>query len=119
MFREVEGFDQAQYVWVDVLYDVFTILPPNTDLLVGHVEMNRKDGRLTLKTQSKRRDTPTDTVLKLEAFRREGRDKPRFRASVGPQSEKKNQKYRFTQDLRIWVRDDGGNKKSKKKKSGR
>ncbi|RME41284.1 MAG: hypothetical protein D6788_01565 [Planctomycetota bacterium] len=107
LYEQVASFERSQVVWVDVLYDVFSLLPPNTEMLVTHLETNQRDRRLTLKTRSKHRQTPTDLVLKLEAFRREGATKPRFRARVGPQVENDKEKYPFAQDIRIWVLNDG------------
>ncbi len=112
---EIRAFDQKQLVWVDELYDVFAMLPPNDEMLISHVDMNQKDGGIKLKTKCKRSDTPAEVIHRLAAFRRDGRDKPRFRAGEGPKTEKKREAYPFSQELRIEVLNDvGGKKKSKK-----
>lgn len=103
---EVRSFDADQFVWVDELYDVVTLMPPGEEFVVNHLEMNQRDGRLVLKTRAKQRDTAMELLRKLEEFRRDGRDRPRFKVSMGPQAEKKGEKYPFIQDLRITVLDD-------------
>jgi hypothetical protein len=79
--------------------------------------MNQSESRLVLKTKAKNRDTATTAVRKLDEFRREGKDRPRFKTSIGPQSEKKGEKYAYVQDLRITLlRDDAVKKGSAKSK---
>jgi len=117
LVERIEGFDADQHVWVDVLYDIFSQIPSYKEMVVNHLEMNQKDARVTLKTQSKSRDTATEVRRKLTEFRREGRDKPRFRVHVGSQTEKRNEKYSFAQDFRITVLNDESGKKGKSKRS--
>ena len=103
----IREFDAEQHVWVDVLYDVFSALPTNEELVINHLEMNQSDGRLVLKTKAKNRDTATTAVRNLDEFRREGKERPRFKTSIGPQTEKRGEKYPYVQDLRITLlRDD-------------
>ncbi len=109
--KRVHGFDAKQHVWIDVLYDIFVLLPSNEEMVVRHLETNQKDGRITLKTRTKHRETAGEVIDELHAFRREWRDKPRFKVSMGPQTQKKRERYPFAQDLRIWILDDGGVKK--------
>lgn len=116
--EQVSAFDSKQLVWVDVLYDVVSQLPSTEEFVLNHVDMNQKDNRIVLKTRSKKRGTPLEVLHKLEAFRREGRERPRFSVSMGPQAEKKGEKYPFTQDLRIRILDDETSDKDKAKKSG-
>jgi len=115
--EQIREFDANQHVWIDVMYDVFSLLPDNEEMLVNRAEMNQKDGRITLKTRVKHRETPTEVIQALENFRREGREKPRFKVTMGPQTEKKREKYRFSQDLRIEIRDDEPGKRSSGKSS--
>lgn len=117
--ERARAFDADQLVWVDVMYDVFALLPSNKEMAVRHFETNHKDGRLTLKTRAKHRETATELIRELEAFRRAGRDKPRFRVSMGPQTEKKHERYPFAQDLRIWVLDDEPDRKRASQRSAR
>lgn len=112
-YKETAQFEKDQLVWVDVLYEVFSVLPPNTEMLIGRLEMNQKDRRITIKTQTKKRETANEVVRKLEDFRREGHKKVRFRARVGQQTTKKKQKYPFVQDITIVVKDDGRVARSK------
>ena len=119
LVEKITEFDKSQLVWVDLLYDVFSQLPPNEEMVVNHVEMNQKDGRITLKTRTRHRDTATTVNRKLVEFRREGRDRQRFRVRVGPQTEKKREKYPFIQDFRIWVLDDEPPRKASSKGSSR
>jgi hypothetical protein len=81
--------------------------------------MNQKGGRITLKTRAKRRDTATRVIQDLQEFRREGRDKPRFKVTMGPQAEKKAEKYPFAQDLRIDILDDEPTKRRSSKHRSR
>jgi len=111
LMDRLREFDAQQLVWVDVLYDVLSELPTNEEWVLTHAEMNQKDGRLVLKTKAKNRETATLVENRLRAFRREGRERPRFEVSVGPQSEKKGEKYPFVQDLRITVLNDEATKK--------
>ena len=106
LVEEVRGFDR-QYVWVDVLYDIMTALPSNEELVVKHVTLNQKDGKVVLKTQTKRRETPSEVIRALEEFRREGREKPRFKVTMPSQSEKAREQYPYAQDLRIEILADG------------
>lgn len=112
LMRELRAFDAGQHVWVDVLYEVFSKLPQNKDLVVDHLDMQQDQGRVTLKTRTKERDTPLNVVRELEAFRRPGRDKQRFKVTMGPQAEKKGDEYPFSQELRIEVLDDTPSKKA-------
>lgn len=112
----VRGFDKEQHVWVDVLFDVFKVLPPTKELVIAQLDVQQDDGRLTLKTKAAGRDTATLAVRKLEEFRREGKTLPRFKVTIGPQSEKKGEKYPFVQDLKISIlRDDEAKKGSSRK----
>ena len=117
LVEQIDGFDADQHVWVDVLYDIFAQLPSYKEMVVNHLEMNQKDARVTLKTQSKNRETATEVRRKLTEFRREGREKARFRVHAGSQTEKKSEKYSFAQDFRITVLDDESPKKGKSKRS--
>ena len=113
LVEELRDFDQGQLVWVDVLHEVFSLLPSNSDILVNNVEVNQKDRQVTLKTQAKRRETATDLIHKMESFRREHRENPRFKVRMGPQTEKMREKYPFFQDFRISLLDDGSPGKPK------
>ncbi len=104
--HQVREFDGKQLVWVDVLYDVMQLMPPNEEWLITNIDMNQKERRIVLKTKAKNRDTPLTIVKALEAFRRDGKEKPRFEARAGQQSEKRGEKYPFQQDLRITVLND-------------
>ncbi len=116
LVEQIQEFDAKQVVWVDVLYDIFAQLPSNKEMVVNHLEMNQKDGRVTLKTQAKDRTTAMEVRRKLMEFRQEGRDKPRFQVWVGSQTEKENEKYPFSQDFRITVLDDEPRQKGKPKR---
>lgn len=105
VIKEIEDFDAKQYVWVDVLQEVIALFPDNREMLINHVDMNQKEGRITFKTRAKRRETATEVIHDLEAYRRDGGEKPRFRVSMGPQTQKRDE-YPFSQDLRIWILDD-------------
>lgn len=119
VMKEIRAFDADQHVWIDVLYDVVALLPSNEEMLVNKVDMNQKGGRITLKTRAKRRDTATRVIQDLQEFRREGRDKPRFKVTMGPQAEKKAEKYPFAQDLRIDILDDEPTKRRSSKHRSR
>lgn len=115
--QQVRDFDQGQYVWVDVLYDLISVLPSTEHLVITQLDMQQEDGKLVLKTKAKDRDTPTQAVRKLEEFKREGKPLPRFKATIGPQSEKQGEKYPFVQDLRVSILRDDEEKKGSGKKS--
>lgn len=110
---QISAFEESQHVWVDVLYDILTQIPSNAEMLVNHIEVKQKDGQVTLKTAAKRRETATDVILTLEAFRRDGWEKPRFKVRMGPQTEKKRERYPFFQDFRITVLGDDPKSKPK------
>jgi type IV pilus assembly protein PilM len=103
---EIRSFDEDQLVWVDVLHEVFLLLPANSDMLINQVEVDQKEGQVALKTQAKRRETATEVILKLESFRRDGAENARFKVRMGPQTEKTREKYPFYQDFRISVLND-------------
>jgi type IV pilus assembly protein PilM len=115
LMTRVREFDARQHVWVDVLHDIVKVLPTTEQLVVTQLDMNQEDGRLVLKTKAKDRNTPTIAVNRLEEFRREGKDLPRFKVGIGPQSEKKGEKYPYQQDLRIAILNDDVATKSAKK----
>lgn len=103
IMEDVRDFDAGQHDWIDVLYDVFSMLPPHQEFVVNKLEIRREKDRIILNTQAKDRDAPVQLIRTLEAFRREGKDEPRFKVSMGPQKEKKAERYPFVQDLRIRV----------------
>ena len=120
----VRAFDSEQEVWVDVLYDLFEVLPNNEELVLTQIDLQQKNGEVTLKTKTIDRDAPTRIVHALERFRREGKKLPRFKATVGPQSEKKDERYRWWQDIRITILDDSkgspkGSPKGSRRRGGR
>ncbi len=106
VMEQIRQFDSRQLVWVDVLHDVMKSMPSNEEWLITSIDMNQKERRIVFKTKSKNRDMPNSVVKALEAFRREGKEKPRFDAQAGAQSEKRGEKYPFQQDLRITVLED-------------
>lgn len=109
--ESVRKFDFGQHVWVDVLYDIQSVLPGNDELVLTHMEFNQEEGRVLLRTKAVNRDTATKVQRALSEFRREGRDKPRFQAVVGPQDEKKKEKYPYAQDFRVVVLNDDADKR--------
>ena len=114
VLEEVRAFDSRQQVWIDELYNVISTIPSNEEIVINHIDVKQKQSRITLKTMTKRRDTADRTVQDLQAFRREDRDAPRYKVSVGTQTEKKGQKYPFYQDLRIFILDDSSSGKKPK-----
>ncbi len=121
LMKDLEEFDTAQFIWIDEWYDVFGLLPSNQEIVINNMEMSQKDGVIKLKTKAKESDTASKLIERLEAFRREGRERPRYKATMGPQSEKKGEGYPFVQELRIRILDDAPHKKKfgKKKRSSR
>ena len=103
----IRAFDTKQHIWVDVLADAMAALPTNEEMILEQVDLNQKEDRIVFKTRSKNRDAALDVIRRLGEFRREDRSKPRFRASMGPQTEKAREKYPYSQDLRIDILDDG------------
>jgi type IV pilus assembly protein PilM len=115
VMQQIRQFDGKQLVWVDVLFDVMQPMPSNEEWLITNLDMNQQERRIVLKTKSKSRDTPLNVVKALEAFRRDGKEKPCFKAHAGQQSEKRGEKYPFQQDVRITVLED----ESPAKKNGK
>ena len=103
---DIRAFDDGQQIWVDVLYDVFSVLPPHQEFVITHVDLNQKEGMVTLKTKAKSRDTVNEVIDGLHDFRRQGRALPRFRVEMGGQKDKKGEKYPIVQNLRIEIRED-------------
>lgn len=116
---QIETLEEQQLVWVDVMYDVFSQLPNTQEMVVNHLDLKQKDRRVTLKTKAKMRDGASGARSALESFHRDGRDRPRFKVTIGSQSEDKKSKYPFVQDLRIDVLDDSLKKRKKTKRSSR
>ncbi len=116
--ERIRAFDEDQHVWVDVLYDVMSVLPSSDELVFTHIDMRQDEARVVLKTKAKSRDTATKVSHSLMDFRRPGRTKPRFSVRPGVQTEKKREKYTFWQDFTIKILEDDGTKKSKRR-SGR
>ncbi len=111
LVAQIQAFDEDQHVWVDVLRDVVSALPSNKELVVEQLEMKqagqKSRGRVELKTRTKTAVIATDTIRRLNAFRRADTDKPRFHARMGTQAENAGERYRYTQELRIDILDDG------------
>lgn len=114
---DLRSFDEQQHVWIDEWYDVFSLLPPNQEIVINNLDMNQKDSLIKLKTKAKEGDTAGKLIDKLEAFRREGRDRARYKVTMGPQSEKKGDDYPFEQELRIQILDDSPPKKKGKRRT--
>lgn len=112
----IRAFDGDQHIWVDVMHDVFAVLPNNEELVVMQIDLQQKDNRITLKTKTIDRDTPTRIVRTLEQVVKDTKGTPAFKVTVGPQSEKKNERYAWWQDLRIAIVD---TPKASKKKGGK
>lgn len=104
---EIREFDERPLVWVDVLYDAMSTLPSHEELVLTHLEMNQKDRKIVFKTKCKTRETATELVERLNAFRRAGADRARFRTDMGVQSVKMTERYPYSQALRIRILDDG------------
>jgi len=119
LMQELRDFDEHQYIWIDEWYDVFALLPSNQDMVIDSVDMSEKDGLIKLKTKGKLRDTALEVIEKLESFRRDGHDQPRYKVTMGPQTERKGDAYSFHQELRIRILNDTEKKSSKKHKRGR
>jgi len=107
LVEEIQSFGDRQLVWVDVLYDALSVFPSHEEFILTHADLNQKERRLVFKTKCKSRETATEVVESLNTLRRAGADKPRFRATMGPQSEKAKDLYPFSQILKIDVLDDG------------
>jgi len=112
LVAQIEEFDKSQHVWVDVMRDVISALPSNRELVIEHLDLKQSEeagdgGRVELKTTAKRAETATNAIRSLEEFRREGAEKPRFKASMRTQSEKAGEKYPYSQELWVQILDDG------------
>ena len=106
LVNQVRGFDRDQYIWVDVLHNALSVFPSNEEMVVDHISMNHSDPQLQFKTRAKTRERGDEILQLLNDFRREGRDKPRFKAQMGPQTEKAKNLYPFSQELEVTVLDD-------------
>jgi len=116
LMEDLRAFDENQYIWIDEWYDVFSVLPSNQELVVSGLDMDQDDGRIKVKTKGKRRETAHEVIEQLEAFRRDGRERPRYKATMGPQTEKKGDEYPFHQELRIRILDDAPRDGSKRRR---
>jgi hypothetical protein len=110
--KDQASFDAGQHVWVDVIFDVFSQLPSNEKLVVNQLELNQDKGAIKLNIKTKTRDEAVELWRKLEGFRREGRELPRFKVTLSAQTEKRGEEYPVVQDLGIRILDD--EKKGKK-----
>ncbi len=106
LVKTIDEFDAQQHVWVDVLRDIVSVLPSNEEMFVTEAEMTQKDGRVTIRTMTRERDIADRVVEKLSEFRRDGRELPRFKVTMGGQTEKPREIYRFSQELKIEILDD-------------
>lgn len=106
LVNEVRGFDENQYVWVDVLFDALHVFPPNDEMVIDGTTMSLKAPQLKLKTRTKTRELAQEVRDRLNNLRREGREGPRFRAQMGPQSQKAKNLYPFSQELELTILDD-------------
>jgi Tfp pilus assembly PilM family ATPase len=103
----IRAFDEKPLVWVDVLYDAMSTLPSHEELVLTHLEMNQKDAKIVIKTKGKTAETATELVERLNVFRRPGAVGARFRARIGPQTEKPAERYPFSQTVHIEIHEDG------------
>jgi type IV pilus assembly protein PilM len=104
LVNEIEGFDEDQQVWVDVLYDLVQALPSNQELVLSEVIMRQKENEIALKIKGKERDTGTKVVDALNGYRREGETEPLFKAKIhGDRKPDEGEDYPFHQDVRIAV----------------
>jgi len=117
LMDDLREFDQKQYIWIDEWYDIFALLPSNQELVINSLEMDQADGRIKLKTKARQRELALQLVDKLQAFRREGRDKPRYVATIGQQSENKGDAYPFVQEFTINIQGDGPDKRGRSRKT--
>lgn len=99
-------WDQKQLVWIDVLADALSVMPGIEQLVLEQIDLNQKEQAIKFKTKTKQRDTASKAVADLEAFRREGKSLPRFKASIGSSSEKSKESYPYKQDIEVTVLDD-------------
>lgn len=102
----VVPWDQRQLVWIDVLADALSVMPTHEELVLEQIDLNQKERVVKFKTKTKHRDTTGKAVTELEAFRRDGKNLPRFKASIGSSSEKTKESYPFKQDLVVEVLED-------------
>ena len=112
LVNDIAAFDEGQQVWVDVLYEVFALLPSNQEIVVENLDMNQRDGRITLKTRTKNRETAIGLIRKLEDYRREDGGKQCFRVTMGPQAEKPGEKYPYEQNLRVAILKEADDRKA-------
>ncbi len=116
LMEDLREFDQEQHIWIDEWYDVFSLLPSNEELVVNSLDMSQKDGRIKLKTKAKNRDLASKLIENLHSFRRDGRDRPRFKVTIGSQSEKRGAAYPFVQEFFINIQNDASDRESKGKR---
>lgn len=83
LIEKMDGAESEQIVWLDELHDVLRCLPPVEEMVLDDVEMRQKDQRIGLKIRAKSRETLTDTVDRLQAFRLPGEESRHFRAELG------------------------------------
>jgi hypothetical protein len=115
---DVRRFDAGQPVWVDLLLEVVALLPSASEFVVNQLDMSHKEVRIILRSRSKTREAATNFVKVLNEHRREDRPAPRFKATMGQQSEKKGEKYPFSQDISVVILDDTAPPKGASRKSG-
>lgn len=107
--ENVRAFDKDQYVWIDALHDLVTALPDNRTMILDEIvfdqgKKSEQNGTVVLKTRTKDPLTANEAVETLNKMRREGSDKPLFKASVHTSSaadDRENYKYR--QDLLVQI----------------
>ncbi len=125
LVERIEAFDTKSHVWVDVLHGLVSVMPSNRELIISDMTLtqievekkNAKKGQITLSTRTKASDTPSMFIARLRNFRRDGRTKPRFAVTMGPQTEKKGDLYPYNQKLWISVLDDENRKTSTSKRT--
>jgi hypothetical protein len=119
LVKTIDEFDAQQHVWVDVLRDIVSVLPSNEEMFVTEAEMTQKDGRVMIRTMTRERDTADRVVEKLSGFRRDDRELPRFKVTMGGQTEKPREAYRFSQELKIEILDDERRSRDSSRRSSR
>ena len=99
LVEELDRFDQGQYIWVDLLYQIMANLPSNEQLVLESVAMDLPKGEIRLKTRAKTSDIAHEVIATVGAYCPAGDADPLFRVDMGEQKENAGEVYPWSQDL--------------------
>ncbi len=114
LVEAVGEYENHRVVWLDKLRDLVTTIPEQKRVALTSVDCSQKELTIKLPFTAKDSGVGSEMVAAIEAFREEGVDYPRFKASTGTTSVKSKQSYPHSGSVEISIVDREGSDDGKK-----